>query len=217
MNLVGVDGCRGGWVAVFRRAGEFGVERWETLEPLFSQAWDQAMVDMPIGLPEVGRRACDQAARERLGAARSSVFFAPPRPLVPATDYEEVRSFGMSLQTFYLLPKIRELDGWMSPHAQRVVREAHPELAYRSRFQSLLSKKRTPQGLQQRQAILGSVGSPFLLEQWSSSFPRKWVALDDLLDAAILLLVAEQFAAGFGSTVGGRDRDSRGLKMEICF
>ena len=216
-NLVGMDGCRGGWLAVGERDGRHFVELWETLGCLFEKPWDACSIDMPIGL-KFGkeRRECDQLARELLGAARSSVFFSPPRELLEARDYDQVRTHGMSLQTFYLLPKIRQLDHVMTPESQNFIREAHPELAFRIRKDDL-AKKRSVEGQKQRQELLVEMGSPFQLSQWKCSFRRKEVALDDFLDAAILLEVSRAWLAGDKRRVGGTERDKKGLRMEICF
>lgn len=194
------------------------MDLWPDLSPLRTQSWDAVCVDIPIGLKNgAERRVCDEEARKQLGRRRSSVFFAPPRELLQATEYDQVRTHGMSLQTFYLLPKIREMDRVVTPERQSIVVEAHPELAFQARAGRELAKKKTPEGLKERKNILEAVGSPFLLHSWEGKFLRKNVARDDLLDAAILLEVARQRASGNGRSVGGRELDSRGLKMEICF
>ena len=217
-GLVGIDGCRAGWIAVTQIEGELRVELWDDLEPLFCKPWDSACVDIPIGLKfGTGRRDCDQAARDLLGKQRSSIFFAPPRQHLEATDYEQVRSHGLSLQSFYLLPKIREMDRRIEPKDQSWLREAHPELSYRTQAQGELESKKTQVGREQRQALLRTIGSPLYLDDWASSFRRREVALDDLLDAAILLEVARSQAAGRGRSVRDPLPDPKGLSMEICF
>jgi predicted RNase H-like nuclease len=45
--------------------------------------------DIPIGLPESGRREADLAARPRLGARRNSVFFTPPRAVIEVATHAE--------------------------------------------------------------------------------------------------------------------------------
>ena len=217
-SLVGVDGCKAGWIAVCERDGQLSVELWPSLDSLFSQPWTMACVDIPIGLKGGnGRRVCDQKARDLLGTQRSSIFYAPPRQLLSATDYEEVRKEGMSLQTFYLLPKIREMDQRIEPEDQRWLKEAHPELSFRTRSERLLHRKKSPSGKIQRTEILKELDSPFQIRRWESGFLRRDVAIDDLLDAAVLLEVAREWSWGDGQAVGDQERDSRGLKMEICF
>lgn len=203
-------------MAVGERQGRLFCELWPTLDPLYAQDWERALIDMPIGFKQgKERRQCDLQARGLLGKQRSSVFFAPPRELIGALDYEEVRAFGMSLQTFYLLPKIRELDERAQPSHQAWLSEAHPELAYRSRWNQdwVLEKKRTALGREQRQTLLEEMNSPFKLCDWSPRHLRREVALDDYLDAALLLEVARQEPR----SVGGSETDSRGLRMEISY
>ena len=100
LAAVGVDGCRAGWVAVrgYEDAGGALVRT----EPELLRAQDgglralvaacEAMrpppsvgVDVPMGLPRrAGLRACDRAARDRLGPRRACVFPAPDRELLAA-------------------------------------------------------------------------------------------------------------------------------------
>ena len=86
-------------------------------------------VDMPIGLPGPDQtRDCEREARRRLGPRRHSIFSTPARQYLHAQEFSQVR--GMSLQSFHLLPKIRELDHWITPERQQRVMEAHPELCF---------------------------------------------------------------------------------------
>ena len=217
LKIAGVDGCKAGWVMVFEEDGNLGVRLLPRLSQLFQTRWNMVMIDIPIGLSENGRRLCDLLARQWLGRKRASIFFAPTRTQLPALDYEEVRVQGVSLQTFYLLPKIREVDDLISPADQVWLKEAHPELAFYSRSEVDLGKKKSPEGRAARQQVLKAVGSSFRLGDWEKTFLRKEVALDDMLDAAILLEVARRFALGEPRQAGGEECDSRGLRMEICF
>src|SRR5919107_462565 len=96
-------------------------------------------IDMPIGLSDDGVRACDVQARKRLPGAASSVFPAPLRPVLHATDYAEACSISvaasgkaLSKQAWNLVPAIRALDDALGePPTDRVV-EVHPELAFRA-------------------------------------------------------------------------------------
>ena len=217
LRIAGVDGCKAGWVVVCEEDGNLEVRLLPKLSELFHTSWDMVMIDIPIGLSDVGRRLCDLFARERLGRKRSSVFFAPTRTQLPALDYEEVRVQGVSLQTFYLLPKIREVDDLISPADQVWFKEAHPELAFFARGETDMGKKKSAGGRSSRQRVLEQVGSPFRLDDWEKKFLRKDVGLDDMLDAAVLLEVARRWALGEPHKVGGEQCDSRGLRMEICF
>src|SRR5215470_12049119 len=138
--LAGVDGCRAGWVVVVARCDAQDAQEHQVhicarfddvlcLEP----APAVIAVDMPIGLlaaPQPGGRDCDRLARRLLGRRASSVFTPPPRPLLEATHYEQVRGHGLSIQAFNIMAKMREVDRVMTAALQQRVYEAHPELAF---------------------------------------------------------------------------------------
>ena len=117
-RIAGVDGCRGGWVVAVREPdGRVELHVVEALSELFGRrplggsALGQIAIDMPIGLPDSERvelRTCDREARALLGARRASVFAPPSRWMLDSTlDYEDLRGFGLSKQSFFLLPKLR--------------------------------------------------------------------------------------------------------------
>ncbi len=90
--LAGLDGCKGGWIAVLypvaRRAlAKTGVFRSFSEACALLPRQTLIGVDMPIGLPdrvETGGRAPDRAARLLVGQRRSSVFPVPSRAAVYA-------------------------------------------------------------------------------------------------------------------------------------
>jgi hypothetical protein len=83
-------------------------------------------LDMPIGLPERGPRACDLEARRLLGPGRaSSVFPAPIRPVLVATSYDDacqirlqVEGKKLSRQAWVIVPKIREVDDMLRDNSE---------------------------------------------------------------------------------------------------
>ena len=88
--LVGVDGCRAGWIVAFVRPA--GGEVRLRIVPRFAdvlasrEAPAVIAVDMPIGLPErtgLGGRAAENAVRPLLGARQSSVFSVPQSATKP--------------------------------------------------------------------------------------------------------------------------------------
>lgn len=94
MKIVGVDGCRGRWLAVAMNpdSGSIAASIHETPDALLLAYSDAAAValDMPIGLTCKKPRECDIAARRLLGWPRSSsVFPAPIRPALSAVSREE--------------------------------------------------------------------------------------------------------------------------------
>jgi predicted RNase H-like nuclease len=157
-------------------------------------------VDMPIGLPDEGRRACDTAAREGLGPRRSSVFPVPVRSALAATSFAEVT--GLSIQGWHLVPKIREVDACWEP---RVV-ECSPELSFTvAAGAPMTHNKRTPEGQAERLAVLGDVVTR-----------APGAATHDVLDAHACLLTARRVAEGSALTFGDGDAvDDLGRPMLV--
>ena len=225
-RFAGVDGCRAGWVVV--TVDERGRQA-EVAVMAFSDVVRQveagtlvcAAVDMPIGLAERERRACDTEARRRLGPRRSSVFPSPVRAALGAATYAEAAArsraaCGRSLpiQTFNLLKAIAEVDQAMRPALQDRVVEAHPELAFAGLLgHPAVYPKRSAGGHQERVAALGDVvvGVDALLAQRPAG-----VAADDLLDACALTWTARRLAQGRAERLGDGAVDARGLRMEVA-
>ncbi|WP_148413551.1 DUF429 domain-containing protein [Haloferax sp. KTX1] len=167
--VIGVDGCRSGWVCAIaadglavRVAADFDAV-WELAS---ERDAERVLVDIPIGLPESIRRACDREARERLGSRAATVFFAPVRAVLDADSHEaasaanrERTGAGLSIQAWHLVPKIREVDAVLreTPRARERVFESHPELAFAAFAGEPLSEpKSTPEGRARRLDVLGT-------------------------------------------------------------
>lgn len=224
MIVAGVDGCRGGWIAVLhdRAADAWQVAvaaRWSDLPPA-----DRVAVDMPIGLPDGGRRGCDFAARALLGPRRSaSVFIGLRRPLLGFATYPEANAWakadgsGLAKQAWFLLPKIAEIDRAVAPGDQDRIHECHPELAFlRLGGGPIVESKRTPAGVAIRAALLSAAGVP--VATLREGLERRRAAVDDLLDAAALTLTAGRIADGTAIRLpADPPRDARGLRMEIWY
>jgi len=238
MRHAGLDGCRAGWaVAVIETrfgarlpsAVRIGVV--PTFEAALALAGDArcVAVDMPIGLldvPRPGGRDCDRQARKLLGHQASSVFSPPARPALPARGHREAQRLqgaGLSIQTWHIVPRIREVDAAMTTSRQSLVIEAHPELAFRTLAGAgaRLERKASASGLAQRVALLAQVCGPALpdLSRERSRLGAARVALNDLADALVLAQVAWRADHGRAWRVPGGDPpvDARGLRMEIWF
>ena len=151
-------------------------------------------VDMPVGLVGSGWREADRAVRAYLAARAASVFLIPPRRVVEQTTYEdacriasEMLAKKISLQAFYLFPKLREVDR----HAgdDRII-EVHPETSFAVMAGApLRESKRTAAGARRRST---------LLREHLIDVPRRpqGAGLDDLLDAAAAAWSGRRFARG---------------------
>ncbi|MCS6920159.1 MAG: DUF429 domain-containing protein [Fimbriimonadales bacterium] len=230
MRVVGVDGCRGGWLAVALET-EGGAWRFEATvyarfaELLEAHASAAAIaVDMPIGLWHSGRarmRPCDACARQRLGKRASSVFIPPTRAMLNADSYAPLREQGLSVQAYHLIPRIRELDALMTPDLQTRVWESHPELSFTALTGAPIAHpKRTAQGQAARLHALQralSLDTDTLDALWQACRPIG-ARLDDLLDACALAWSALRHTQGQSELcLGEPARDERGLLMTIRF
>ena len=231
--LVGVDGCRGGWVAVLAETSHpdrlCAVEVFDHILPILervrSGAFATVALDMPMGLAASGPRRCDVETRARLGHRSSSVFATPARPLLGCTTHRHAVELGraldgrgISIQAFNLLPKIAQLDEAIGEPPDPVVLEhvveAHPESAFAELAgRPLRTRKRTAEGRQARLELLSSVFSEGidLLER-----RHRGAAGDDVLDAAILVRTAHRIITGSASILGGGEIDERGIPMRVA-
>ena len=234
MFVVGVDGCRAGWLAV--KLSRHGA--WESrIFPEMASLWsayrqaDLLLVDIPIGLPEAANdRACDKAARKILGPRRSSVFPVPCRAAVFAPDYdaairinEQVTGKRIFRATWNLIPRMRQVDEILQTDhkARKVIREAHPEVMFwgLNRGRPLSFSKKAAAGESERLEILERVypWAKALFLEMKKTLPGRSAAPDDLMDA---------LAAAVTGLLGGRklktlpetpERDAYGLPMEMVY
>ena len=91
-RVMGVDACRAGWVGIVLCAGESSAYFESEIEDLAAAAerdgpLDAIAVDMPIGLPDAGRRAADMLVRQALGPRWATVFITPVRAALGCDDY----------------------------------------------------------------------------------------------------------------------------------
>lgn len=232
--VAGVDGCRAGWVVVLIQHTPDRQEHHIRLCTHFAEVLSLPpqpaviAVDIPIGLvdtPQPGGRECDRQARRLLGRRASSVFTPPTRALLAATHYEQVRSHGVSIQAFGILPKIREVDQLMTPQLQTSVHEAHPELAFRFLAGAPMQhNKKTLAGREERlQALAQASGGMFsgireTLVNALKTYKRSQLVPDDLLDAYILAWLALRIVDRQANRVPcDPPIDQKGLRMEIWY
>lgn len=205
---VGVDGCRAGWIAVWR-GGETrpNVAVFASFADIL-QALPNAIiaVDMPIGLPaRLGPqgRGPERAARAVLGRRRASVFPIPARAAIYAGGYGEACALAAatsnpprkpSRQAFNLFGKIREIDALMTRPLERRVHEVHPELAFwrLNGGIEMRHSKKTREGAAERRRTLARHGLP----AFGAGDVPAGAAMDDLLDAAACMLIAGRIAGG---------------------
>ncbi len=226
-GVFGVDGCNGGWIVAARERGTIRCRRVARLEELLLAAPPEVVaVDIPIGLPESGARACDVAARALLGSRRSSVFPAPLRALLAASSYEEASQLRerierkrISKQTWLIVPKIAEVDRLLrrSADARAATHEVHPELSfyYLNNERPMSEAKRKSAGQAERLELLrkwcGAAVERALAERG-----RLTCGADDVIDAFAALWSAERIATGKAVVhPANPELDAHGLPMSI--
>ncbi|MGO9021705.1 MAG: DUF429 domain-containing protein [Syntrophobacteraceae bacterium] len=231
MRLIcGVDGCRAGWIAVFKDldAGNVFWNVFSTFAQLASKtpAPQIIAVDIPIGLPDRGPRDCDLEARKKLGRRGCSVFPAPIRDVLSATSYNEgcqirfdAEKKKVSRQAWGIVPKVREVDTLLreNPEFRSRIREVHPEVSffYMNRHSPLPDSKKSAAGHAQRLNLLLSNFGTFVNSALQAR-KQPGCAKDDILDAFAALWTAERIVRGTASRIPNLPRvDSFGLSMEI--
>jgi predicted RNase H-like nuclease len=227
---VGVDGCPGGWLAAWRSApGEPEAKVFPTIDAVvFALAPQTLAVDMPIGLSDSGDRLCDRTARAILGNRASSVFPAPPRPLLRAQTWEEANSLGRELngkgvsrQGFSLFEKVRALDDLLQrrPELRAMIWEVHPEVSFAALHgEPIAEKKRTREGKEIRLAALQRYFDGEAIARIRNEVTRAEAGDDDILDALICLWTAERISLGIAITLPPLvPLDSTGVPMRIVY
>lgn len=234
IDAVGVDGCRGGWIAVFRDEGALRYAIHPTFDELMLAFADgsKVAVDIPIGLPDrpTPSRACDLAARKVLGPRRSSVFSPPSRlaarqPDVLAARQANLAEVGKSLseQAWGIARKIAEVDQWLTAHpndSDRVM-EIHPEVCFWSLHaeRPMQAPKKTREGQDERLRLLtdwepeaAALCFRVLKEQKRSQVQR-----DDVLDALAAWVTVCGPSASLRSLPTVPQWDGAGLPMRMVY
>ncbi len=232
--VAGVDGCPGGWIAVML---DVTGQHQPIMRPLRS-VWDVlttperpeiVAVDMPMGfLGEAvrGGRACERAARAKLGPRKSSVFSAPCRRALYTTSYDAACAANaksaedapkLSRQVYGLFDKMREIDARLTAQLQECFFETHPELGFTLMGDGLPSQhsKKTAEGEAERVAALLTVGfdADFLK---TDTFTPLAASRDDFLDACACAWTAQRILFGAAEVFPEEpDRDPNGLEMAI--
>lgn len=199
--VVGVDGARGGWVAVWLQMAQFhSATYFATLDRLLAETAQALVVaiDLPIGLTS-GKRDADVQGLELLGPRRNSLFLMPPKELA-GLEYMNAQTLwqgkpgeGFSKQTWAILPTvlaaadpIRRAD----PFGARII-EVHPELSFMEMAEGrpMVYSKRTWNGHRERLAVLASHGLsvPDEIGDLRNASP------DDVLDAFAAAWTADRF------------------------
>lgn len=226
-RALGLDGCKAGWVAAWVDSdGRTDFSVLPRIDGIEAIGADAVMIDMPIGLPESGYRACDRAARRSLGEDYRKVFLGVRRPLLGlANDYSSANRWakrdgaGISKQLFCILPKVSEVDAYIAANAsRRLVFETHPELIFRRLNDGKrVAGKKTSEGVALRVKLLQAAGFNDISD-WLETLRGTGAKPDDLLDACACSLAARDKLLSRGRRLECQTEvDSKGLTMEMWY
>ena len=193
MRVAGVDGTKGGWVAIELEDGRFRVD--DVLRPVETTfaglaAAEVIAIDVPIGF---GPRHADAAARAFLTGAASTVFTTPARDVLQAPFGP---GLGVSAQAHALGPRILHVT--RLAQADPRLREVHPEVTFRAMNdgRALRQRKKSAGGAIERMELLQQHGIELVGLGAAASAP-----LDDVLDAAAAAWSAHRIATGAARTL----------------
>jgi predicted RNase H-like nuclease len=193
-RVLGIDACKAGWIGIALSEGTVNAHIAEGIDDLVEESSSGGplaviAIDIPIGLPDTGRRQADLLVRKAVGPRWASVFMTPVRPALEAEDYTSATAIslrlageGISRQAFALQAKILQVDRWVRQTRRRVV-EVHPEASFvQLAGAALYSRKSTWAGVARRRQLLAGVG--IVLPDDLGPVGEK-AAVDDVLDAAV--------------------------------
>lgn len=204
-GVLGLDGCKAGWIgvvlvdevasAVFGSTADAVVQAAEAISTI-----DVIAIDIPIGIPEAGRREADALARAMLAGRASSVFSTPIRAALEATTFADANAAslaltgkGLSQQSYALRSKILEIDDYLGRATIPVI-EVHPEVVF-AQMNGMVAvpwSKKTWAGHERRRALLAEQG---IVLSGELGVAGRYAASDDMLDAAAAAWIARLHAA----------------------
>jgi predicted RNase H-like nuclease len=224
VRVLGLDGFARGWVAVLIDGDRRTLNFHPDISDALRRPFDLVGVDIPIGMPDDGTRACDLLAREKLRPHASRVFTGARRWLWQAFDdpdkaNAEATRRGqsrMSRQLWHLGRKIMEVDAHVRANPSLDIREVHPELVFlRLNLGRPLPSKKSADGLSLRQRLLRRAGFPDLGEWTTRARLGTGAKPDDVLDACAVAIAALEPAGRLPE--GAPPVDVCGVKMQIWF
>ena len=210
LRVLGVDACKSGWVGIALSGSALTPYHAGDIADLVAEAEDEGSIDVvaidiPIGLPDTGRRQADVLAREAAGPRWASVFITPVRAAIEAGDYlaaaeanRRLANEGVSRQAFALRPKLRQVDQWVRRTRHRVV-EIHPEVSFAMLAGSHLNvRKSSWSGAHRRSELLAGEG---IILAGDLGEAGAAAGVDDVLDAAVAAWTARRVARGEARTL----------------
>lgn len=230
IEYIGVDGCRAGWFGVgFWDGDKWDIGVFKDIDSLWKWCYNARLIliDIPIGLMDGGsrERTCDIEARRILGKRGSSIFRVPCRAVLKIKSYKDaclinkqLTGKSISKQAWHIIPKIRQVDRFIRRYRDVPIRETHPEICFWALAgHPMRYSKKTIQGYRERLVVLRSVliYVDDIIEEAKRRYFNKDLAMDDILDALVIAIVARMGMKRLVSIPKRAEFDSFGLRMEI--
>ena len=226
--FLGADGCKGGWIVAIL-GNDLQIERLSSIDEILETYPDYSafLIDMVIGLRNsVEQLRPDDIARKELKPRGSTLFPVPSRDAVYKETYEEqkkanIKTLGKSLskQASAIIPKIREVDEFMSAHPEfkNRIDESHPELAFaRLNGSVLLTRKKDVAGIDERLKVIKRYIPGIRIPDLYVKAKELRCNVDDIADAICLAVTAKLKSEGLCEAFPeSPEMDNNGLYMKL--
>ena len=232
-KCVGIDGCKGKWVAVCITENGFEVEKLNTIDDICKRYYnaDSMIIDIPIGLPESrSDMRPDLLVKKELGKKGSSIFEVPCRQAVYAQGKEEaidcnVSVLGKKLNPFSLgiSKAIKQVDEFLqsNPHWRNKLVESHPEFCFSKLNENrpVFEDKTTNDGQQKRLEVLRRYypDANQVIGKFLADVPYR-KKIDDVIDALCLAVMGKLIIERGVKTIPEYPMtDNTGILMQMVY
>lgn len=232
-RCVGIDACKGKWVAVHISNSEFDVRKFCTIDEI-CQAYpscDTYIIDIPIGLPESSAELRpDKFVKKMLGKKGSSIFEVPCRQAIYSENKFDARNrnieiMGKSLseQSLGISKAIKQIDEFLleKPEWKNKLLESHPEFCFSKLNNShpIIEDKKTFEGQNARLDVLRRYypNANQVIEKFLKDVPYR-KKTDDVIDALCLAVIGKEMLAKGAKTIPEEPaQDNRGIVMQMVY
>lgn len=228
-KYIGVDGCKGGWIASIYDSGSFEIKKYSSVDELVeaNKNYNELLIDMVIGMQSSKDEVRpDNAARALIPGRTSTIFAVPARQAIYADTREAIReanktALGKDLpaQAIAIIPKMRELDEFLqeNPAHKNRLKESHPEVCFsRLNGSVVMSRKADGEGITERVGIIKQYIPDITDEYIYQEAKRFKCNADDIVDSIVLCITANLEAQGKTDVIPENvQEDITGLKMQM--
>lgn len=241
MTYWGIDGCKGGWIAI--GLSEIDESFSAVYTPTMSDFWREhgqsakcVLIDMPIGLTDDSEgRLAEKSARDTLQKRRSSVFNVPTRAVITygaehgftpdnyatACDINKgVEGKRISKQSWNISAKIHEVNQFLvdMPSAQANFKESHPEVLFwaLNQHEPMQYGKKAGLGFIERLHIVTQYQANALeiIRQTYDKYANVMLD-DDIVDALVCAVCAR--LGNFATLPDTPRHNAQGLAMQMVY